>query len=560
MRLRLFSPRSTTAVVVASRRNLMGRMRYLRYLVGALVFLGAAFTVPSTAFALGYGFGESDGTFNLGCPNNVCTADYDFFRVGLGGTGVKYIRFIVPYDTIETYNKNLGSCDYDFATSNSWLQLYDALTTAKAQGLTPMLSLTVGSATHDDSGNLLPAGEDTYPDPLHYLCGFEGLVEAVNSSSWNTGPVTDFEAYNEPENPKLNDGGVCASLAAEYWEEAQNIDKALGRSDNIVAGAFESGDDPLNGTNHPDCPHGSGDWYVQDYMQAIQSYGVAPAFWSWHPYSDVQAGYTGVYTNPMTSDLDKYINLAYSLEGWSFPRFWLTEAGVLLHGGIGADLVGNPIGQANAAEDFLNLQYAGNQAYKGQIGRAYYYELQTYDNNQNAWDSFDSAPIAADASGTSDSNPTNVAGLFRPSFCVLAASFTPAAAASSSACNNTVGFTQPGCNSPGPFGQPQSEIGEPPDIDWEDPCPTQDGATTAVGTIGSAATSPEVTQRPTVPGGDPYGGSPSVHRQLVAPPPPPPAAQAPPKPPPDHVARTPHLTCVGSLACLTGTPNASPGR
>jgi hypothetical protein len=143
---------------------------------------------------------------------------------------------------------------------------------------------------------------------------------------------------------------------------AQYGDDLLNRSDSVVAGAFESGDDPDNGSSHPDCGHPSGDWYVPDYMSAIESDYIAPSFfpnfWSWHPYIDVEAGYGGASPDSMTSDLNSYINSNYDIEGWAAPRFWLTEAGVYLHGSDGPELVGSPIGQANAAGQRLGTDLA----------------------------------------------------------------------------------------------------------------------------------------------------------------------------------------------------------
>jgi hypothetical protein len=364
-----FSP-TAARLQPGRRRGLLLRLLCTRNLVGAVV----AFTfclAPSTALGIGYGFADGVGAFNQTCPNNSCSLTYSYFRAGLGGSGVKYVRFFVPYDIIATARN--GACDYDYSGNTDgngtplWESLYYALVTAKAQGLTPMITISPGNATLDNSNNPLP-DKNQNPSIVQYACGFYYLVQTINSSSWNTGPITDFEAYNEPENLQTA-GGVCGSTAAAYWEQALADDQALARSDNIVAGAFMSGDDPLNGSSHPDCGHPSGDWFVPDYLSAIATYTQHPSYWSWHPYIDVENGDSGTFANATTANTDSYINSSYQSKGWSYPRFWLTETGVYLHGSEGSHLVGSASGQANAAEDFLTLQNAGNQAYTGQIGR-----------------------------------------------------------------------------------------------------------------------------------------------------------------------------------------------
>lgn len=108
---------------------------------------------------------------------------------------------------------------------------------------------------------------------------------------------------------------------------------------------------------------------------------------------------------------------------------------------------------------------------QSQVTEGFWYEFQTYDNNNHDYDSFDSAPVAADGSGIETGNSGNYA-LFRPSYCVLTWGWDPGTANGNSACHDTLGFTGPAekCGSIGPFNQPESQISEPADIDWEDPC------------------------------------------------------------------------------------------
>jgi hypothetical protein len=211
-----------------------------------------------------------------------------------------------------------------------------------------------------------------------------------------------------------------------------------------VAGAFASADDPLDGSNHPDCGHPSGDWFIRDYVSAVKSEGLNPAVWSWHPYADVDASYTGTPNAHQTGDLAAYLNQQFP----SHPSFWLTEAGVALNSAAyGRYVDGNPLAQANAARGFERLGAAPNQAFGGQIARIYWYQFQTYGDGASVGsDRWDSALLGI----TSADWVEGGTGVPRPSYCVLAYGDSPAQAAHDTRCD-------------------YASVPNVPWTDWEDP-------------------------------------------------------------------------------------------
>ncbi|HWE13825.1 MAG TPA: hypothetical protein VG365_09955 [Solirubrobacteraceae bacterium] len=236
--------------------------------------------------------------------------------------------------------------------------------------------------------------------------------------------VHEWEDFNEPEQ------GLCSSDAANFASQAVRAAAQEGRSsDTLVAGSFSSGDDPLDGSNHPDCGHPSGDWFIHDYAGAIKAKGLNPSVWSWHPYGDVNASYAGINNAHQTGDLAYYLNQQFP----SHPSFWLTEAGVVLNmGRYGPYIDGSKTAQAYAARGFKNLGNAPNQAYSGQISRVYWYEYQTYgDGVSTGSDTWDSALLGITRADWVEDG----SGVPRSSYCVLAYGDSPTQAASDTRCN-----------------------------------------------------------------------------------------------------------------------------
>jgi len=365
---------------------------------------------------------------------------------GHGGLNLRYARLNVAYDTLATYDSASNSCIDTSGDPNNWIWYNGAdtpasqalkswLTEAQKDGLRPLLA--VNSAAYTNLAATEPADNPRLPTADDYRCGLQALMQAAGPG-WNLW-VDDWEAFNEPEQ------GLCASTAAKFVSLAEQVAAQQGRStDSIVAGAFSSNDDPLDGSNHPDCGHPSGDWFIRDYVQGIKSLGLSPAVWSWHPYGDVDASYTGTNNWHQTGDSASYINQQFT----SPPAFWLTEAGTVLNDGkYGQYIDGSATAQANAARGFKHLGDAPNQAYAGQISRIYWYQFQTYgDGASQGSDTWDSALLGlASVDWVEDG-----AGVPRASYCVLAYGESPQLAVNDSRCDY---LSSPNV----------------PSTDWEDP-------------------------------------------------------------------------------------------
>lgn len=395
--------------------------------VGAVVcFL--VWSSPATAVTFGFGdiglaaYGGSS-SFHTLCGWNGASC-------GHSGLSIKYVRLNVPYDSMGTYDSASGTCIDTSTDPNNWIwydgvqtptgdALHSWLTEAGQDGLRPLFAVSgaVSNLTKTESADnpRLPTGND-------YLCGLEALMKAAGPR-WNLW-VHDWEVFNEPER------GLCASTAATLVSLARQAAAQAGRSsDALVAGTFSNADDPLDGSNHPDCGHPSGDWFIRDYVQKIKSLGLSPAVWSWHPYNDVDASYTGTSNWHQTADLASYLNQQFP----SHPSFWLTEASVVLNSSKYAPYVdGSPTAQANAARGFKTLGNAPNQAYSGQISRVYWYQFQTYGDGASAGsDTWDSALLGLTHTDWAEDGT----GIPRASYCVLAYGDSPSMAVKDSRCD-----------------------------------------------------------------------------------------------------------------------------
>lgn len=380
----------------------------------------------------------------LNCGGTKEAQSYTYFASNLS---LGYARIFVPYDTVMTYNTFSRQCQaaYTPRGSTTWLQLLtDWLNAAKAAGLQPLIALTAGAGGYFYNGGTYYA-DPTVPnltsgtnDENSYICGLEGLM---NQTSGMGLPVTQYEAWNEPDRsyPAGMDMATRALNAYDMYVIAALTDRGLGRSDTLPAGTFAS-------ASSTDVASGG---FAYDYVNDLASANVFPAVWSMHPYHDVQHGGSCSYVgNPSCSltETTNALNLIdltyYSYNKYyssSYPQMWLSEAAVWLNGAYGSLVDGNPTAEANAAVNFLAL-YGQTCC---QVTRDYYYEMQTVPG-----DSFDSALIGTDGSSPQTGDRSNQA-VFRPSYCVLAFAMAPSSAVSTANCND---YTH-----------------SPTDSDWEDP-------------------------------------------------------------------------------------------
>jgi hypothetical protein len=365
---------------------------------------------------------------------------------------LRYTRLVVPFDALATSVDGRCVRDEQYALhqpGETWaVALQGWLAAVQPAGEQPMLSIGWGGATADDAGTPLHELNQN-PTDAQYRCGLTALMQATQTWSREDGtaPVTEWEAFNEP------DIKTCATQAASYYVDAVRVDAALGRSDTIIAGAFRDWDDPYI-DRHIDCGHANGDWYIPDYVHALERDGVWPKVFSLHPFVDVSA--SGAYEDGdlsvQVADTLRYLNS----QPEPASAMWLTESGVWLENQVhdssgatfGSDLDGDPLKQAWGAVGFLNLAYSAGQAYHGQVARIYWYEFQPDgDGHSPGSAAFDSGLMGiSDSDWTESGRYVPAAGEYavpRASYCVLAYGDSPVLAAQDTRCDWSSGPENP---------------------------------------------------------------------------------------------------------------------
>lgn len=352
------------------------------------------------------------------------------------GLRMKLAGIYVPYDAVQTSNSSGSGCVDDEAASVSpygatpaYQQFYDILVAVEAAGMEPIIAVTTAANPADPP---FPDPTDPPTDPhgnAQYRCGLEGLL--TQTASWQQSArwpdaVTQWEAFNEPDvangyqgtGPRVGCGAAAgvgvaingAGRAACIWEIAEQVDRALGRSDEIAAGSFN-----FASAAAPKLT------YVKAYVATLQAdhaaLGVAlPFYWAFHPYDDLidSGGCTAIgATGCGSTNLRNFADYLSGLE----PSYeiWLSELADPLDDpsqrGAPNPTDGDPLRQATAAEDFLNLPRASPH-----VTEELWYELHPFLGD--AW----------------DSGLLDAAQRPRASYCVLAFGTPPPVAARTPAC------------------------------------------------------------------------------------------------------------------------------
>jgi hypothetical protein len=320
--------------------------------------------------------------------------------------GIGYARIFVPWNALASTDAQ-GNCVYEnprptYYGTPWWDMMQAELQGAVAQGLIPIISITNQVSNPFDPQNPSDAG---------YVCGVSKIMYWTNFL--NPNPVTEWEAYNEPDA-----SNASAQQTAKYWSDAVWSAAIEGVPNyTIVAGAFMAGQDYSNSA------------YIRSYVLQLANTDQWPKVWSLHPYDDVARSYQncgylgapGCNTNN-TSDFVTSINNVYKFLGVGFyPEFWLTESAVWLEDPAHRALNGNARQQANAAMGFLNLSRARGQVYPHQISRLYWHQYVGSPTGPVGWDS---GLVKGDGIPTA-----------RTSACVLTG-YTPAQAVASPKCNS----------------------------------------------------------------------------------------------------------------------------
>jgi hypothetical protein len=471
-------------------RRSVATFRWLCALGAAAVTL-AIVSTPSLARAqtIDYGFsGDFASTYSydvladyLGYPSSSYGGNY----------GVTHVRRGTPWDTVWTYDPSSNQCIGVWTTNQptyqgavtQWQSLVNFIngsqTAGRGQGAaSPIVAIGGGSWAGDygpnsvegkdpnsyygwyymtgpnagQAGDHAVVGDPAVPDTttalgwFQYYCGVYGLIESVYGNAGKSGenavPVREWEAWNEPDGTVPN-----PTNAAYMWDIFQQY--ALPNSghagDTVAAGTFANCkffQSNCPGQFNPSTSYDfcSQTWYIAQYVCTLQGLGANPAVWSFHDYGDVVASGAGGCSQVggggcTTYELSWFGNQLWAAFNGKIPDIWVTEAAPWLNAGS-PPVDNSPSAEADAAVGFDNL------ATEGWVTRLYYYELQSSDANNNDWDRFDSAMIAADGSGIDDGNPNTLA-IFRPSYCVLVWGWTPSQAVNTPNCNDTIGFTGP---------------------------------------------------------------------------------------------------------------------
>jgi hypothetical protein len=431
-------------------------------------------------------FGLSDAAMISYCPTaGNCVSDLSNLKSGLP---LRYARDVIPYDTIDTYNPSDGQCQNistsnddhtDYPTQNVIYAslLFEWLKGAANAGLTPTIALSAGTYNNAGSNDNTAGTDPVYPDPigdttpaLDYLCGISGLMSTIQmwSTTYGTPNVQQWESWNEPNDLVQDDStptyDESPQDAAYLWYWANYI---AGNQNGGTVAAVTSKN--VIGTDQEE--------YITNYFSELTTLGAPmPSVVAIHDYNDVDnaaaRGDTG-----WIADIENLEQTLQAINANYDPAIWITEAGVWLDDTASyssskelyQEYDGNPTYEADGAQAFKYLAGLGN------VTQVYWYELQTFDGNQNHPDAFDSALIGADNSGTSDGDPSG-ALLNRPQICVLAFDYAPSTAANTSVCNDGIYFASPCTGSQYAFedGGAYKAASEPEgveDINWEEQSP-----------------------------------------------------------------------------------------
>jgi hypothetical protein len=342
---------------------------------------------------------------------------------------LRYVRLNAAYNLLSDYNASTKRCQqsgpythggddgHGFRTpADGWNILRSELQVARAEGLTPLITITDGIEISKPANGRDPKWPiPVYWDGHHYRqtvagqtfkCGVTALVKAVqNEQRAGHGRTADWETFNEPDARKSYNGtlkGACNSsnsqCRARYTKlcapvvknqcgplEAANLYVELSRD---VQAAHVGGKVAALAVTRPGT-------YVNGYLYELITYlRVRPGVLSFHDYID-----------PTSNGADLSHGFATSLEkkyGGNF-ELWITESGIYLsefaklpatggsnkaHGcqygtshsrglqGLGRCVNGNAKSQAAGADDFKNRLAQSGSYRNAKITELFWYEFQ----------------------------------------------------------------------------------------------------------------------------------------------------------------------------------------
>ncbi len=394
---------------------------------------GAAPTAaPSSTGAVTYGMADAQGSYArctdavpYCCAPDTASCDLGsldgFFKDSLfqqltapaSAHRVSEVRLFVSYDALMEWNGSTTApgCVYSRAleqpwvdaagrpheAGESWRDLLAGLIEARAQGLTPIVSISGYASPH-----AMPSWDQPAPDPTtvgglwEYRCGLQGILSAVAKlPAWEQPHI--WEAFNEPDGYlvfRSLDGIQASSCAVGATPQANGAAKAAclyaEGAREIHQFADHAQDTVIADTQiHPSVPWL--DTYVAALARQLPS-AEFPAVWSVHDYTDVTAASLG----PAPTLLAGYDQALAAASGGRARELWVTEAGVLLTdhqrggacpaigpdaaGSLGACVNGQPLRQATSAAAFFQLPSVATAV---PITHLFWYEFESEPN----WDS-----------------------------------------------------------------------------------------------------------------------------------------------------------------------------
>jgi hypothetical protein len=387
------------------------------------------------------------------------------------GLPLGYARFFIAYDSLSYWNGS--QCTWSpAATSGVGVADFDELAwqiqAAQADGLTPVVAFTSGTGSQVPN-NPVPS----VPDPsyggsgpyagwttagLDYECGVQAIMTGIGVQGLGSNPVTDWEAWNEPNgasafNGSLHNqcaanpnpcGGVyntngylcgsnyanCGPLeAAELWELADYDYKTFLPNNGFQIAALT-----LSAAGNSS--------YENAYISQIGDMDACgagyycaadfPTVFSAHDYGDPSSAVASAH-----SEINSFTSNLYSHYSQLNLTVWITEASIDLNSPTTSDgnrssgcndgesdhfnsttgkwtfggcVDHNPSAQTTGARSFLNL---GNYGNGWTIAQVDWYEFQP----ANPSSGFDSGLVSANTG--SYASPSGLYSQPRQSFCVL---------------------------------------------------------------------------------------------------------------------------------------------
>ena len=379
---------------------------------------------PSATSRVVYGLSDAPGLFAQCTPTDpsCCPAGHaKCTKAGLQGYydnplflkltspasahRIRDVRLFVPYDAVSAWNGSTtrpgcttskidahafkAPAGYVVPRGEAISQLIAGLTQARADGLTPLVTITGYPQLFDR-----PPGDVPMPDPTTiggssaFRCGLRGILGALSHLPAPDQPHV-WEPLNEPETfPVFNGSGAapateCKVSARPEPDGPAKAACAQAVADRIIhATAGHGADTVIAGDfQHPYASYLAP--FVSELQRQLPGHAF-PATWSVHAYHEVSEGYTGArptdvagFDAALARDThgrarSLWITEAASVLTSTYPGGGCPKAGVDAARTLGACLNGQPRRQAASVSVFFALPHV---AHAVPITHLFWYQL-----------------------------------------------------------------------------------------------------------------------------------------------------------------------------------------